>query len=229
MGKDPERPARLGEKHESSHSDDRTTQAGRDLWGRRKGGLDLPRVRLSRVDRWQTTLMLAQRLSVVMSLSHRLESHAAGRTEVRPSEPRNDWSESQLIDPQFTFRFDNRVHDAQVPRPVTSVGARLRRKRELVDGYQEFQVQGEGFRYSRLVSTSSGLSYVLLPFQDDFFLKFHPLDNAIGQGDIGTLMQALEDFAPTFKRIWKQQVETKLLGGGCKVDVSLVASSYCLI
>jgi len=61
-------------------------------------------------------------------------------------------------------------------------------------------------------------------FKDDFFLKFHPLDNAIGPGDIGTLMQALEDFAPTFKQIWKQQVETKLLGGGCKVDVSFVLS-----
>jgi len=65
-------------------------------------------------------------------------------------------------------------------------------------------------------------------FKDDLFLKFHPLDNAIGPSDIGTLMQALEDFAPSFKRIWKQQVETKLLGGGCKVDRMRVPTfSYC--
>ena len=68
----------------------------------------------------------------------------------------------------------------------------------------------------------------VIPLQDDLFLKFHPLDNAIGPSDIGTLMQALEDFAPSFKRIWKQQVETKLLGGGCKVDVSFVFCSVMI-
>ena len=65
------------------------------------------------------------------------------------AKPRNDWSKFQLIGTQFTFRFDNRVailhQDAQpeVPRAVPyTVGARLRRKRQLVVRHQEFQVQG---------------------------------------------------------------------------------------
>lgn len=61
------------------------------------------------------------------------------------AELRNDWSESQIVDPQFTFRFDNNGVQPCIPRTVPyTVGARLRRTRQLVVRHQEFQVQGEG-------------------------------------------------------------------------------------
>ena len=66
-------------------------------------------------------------------------------------------------------------------------------------------------------------------FTDDFYLKFLPLESAIGPENIGVLMSALTSYAETFKSIWITQIESNLLGGGqCTVDgMALPEFSFC--
>ena len=56
-------------------------------------------------------------------------------------------------------------------------------------------------------------------FKEDFYIKFHPLDTAIGPDNVDTLMTALDDFADQFKAVWIEQIEGTLQGGGvCTVN-----------
>ena len=66
-------------------------------------------------------------------------------------------------------------------------------------------------------------------FTDDFYLKFLPLESAIGPENIDVLMSALTSYAETFKSIWITQIESNLLGGGqCTVDgMALPEFSFC--
>ena len=66
-------------------------------------------------------------------------------------------------------------------------------------------------------------------FTDDFYLKFLPLESAIGPENVGVLTSALSSYAEQFKSVWIQQIEASLLGGGvCTVDgMALPEFSFC--
>jgi len=65
-------------------------------------------------------------------------------------------------------------------------------------------------------------------FKEDFFLTFHPLNNAIGPDNVNVLMSGLDDFGELFKDAWIKEIEANLQGGNCKVDaMSLPKFSIC--
>jgi hypothetical protein len=65
-------------------------------------------------------------------------------------------------------------------------------------------------------------------FTDDFYLKFSPLETAIGPTDADALLSALNVYAEQFKGVWIEQIESSLLGGGCTVGgMALPEFSIC--
>jgi hypothetical protein len=65
-------------------------------------------------------------------------------------------------------------------------------------------------------------------FTDDFYLKFQPLETAIGPDNAGALLSALNAYAEQFKNVWIEQIESELLGGECTVGgMALPEFSIC--
>ena len=65
-------------------------------------------------------------------------------------------------------------------------------------------------------------------FTDDFYLKFQPLETAIGPDNAGALLSALNAYSEQFKNVWIKQIESELLGGKCTVGgMALPEFSIC--